>query len=113
MATVSLNRSDVFPVGTVVGIYPAQAQRQGSVGPQPPTVPAITTGTVDAAGNLSVTNAGILQGVDYVAAAQVNGVWQYVQARSTLDVTDYGTATGTGNITSGSTALASVAATSG
>jgi hypothetical protein len=93
MATVTLARSDAFPVGTTVGIYPAGAQRQGSSTPQPPTASVIASAAVDAAGLLTVTNAGILQGVDYVAAAQVGGVWTYVRARSTLDVADRGSAT--------------------
>lgn len=41
---------------------------------------------VDAAGLLTVTNAGILQGIDYVAYALVGGVHRYVRCRSTLDV---------------------------
>jgi hypothetical protein len=113
MATVTLARSDAFPVGTTVGIYPAPSQRAGSAGPQAPTAAAIATAVVDAAGNLSVTNAGILQGADYVAAASVNGTWQYVRARSTLDKTDAGTGIGVGDTSSGSAALANVAASSG
>jgi hypothetical protein len=97
MATVTLARSDAFPVGTTVGIYPAGAQRQGSSTPQPPTASVIASAAVDAAGLLTVTNAGILQGVDYVAAAQVGGVWTYVRARSTLDVADRGSASGDGH----------------
>jgi hypothetical protein len=113
MATVSLARSDAFPVGTVVGIYPAQSQRAGSSSPQAPTSAVIASGTVDAAGNLSVTNAGILQGADYVAAAQVGGVWTYVRLRSTLDVADRGSASGTGTTASGSPIVTSPVATSG
>jgi hypothetical protein len=113
MATVTLARSDAFPVGTTVGIYPAGAQRQGSSTPQPPTASVIASAAVDAAGLLTVTNAGILQGVDYVAAAQVGGVWTYVRARSTLDVADRGSASGTGTTTNGSPVVTSPVATSG
>lgn len=108
MATVSLTRPDLFPNGTVVGIYPAAAKNPG----QPPTAAAIASGTV-ASDNLSVTNAGILSYTSYVAAAQVGGVWVYANLRSTLDITDTGTATGTGNTTSGSASLSSVSASSG
>jgi hypothetical protein len=113
MATVTLARSDAFPVGTTVGIYPAGAQRAGSSSPQAPTAAAIASAAVDAAGLLTVTNAGILQGTDYVAAAQVGGVWQYVRCRSTLDVADRGSASGTGTTASGSPVVTSPVATSG
>jgi hypothetical protein len=113
MATVTLRRSDLFPVGTTVSIYPAQAQRAGSSSPQPPTAAAIASAAVDAAGLLTVTNAGIVQGTDYVASAQVNGVWQYARLRSTLDVTDTGSASGTGTTTSGSAVVTSPVASSG
>jgi hypothetical protein len=85
MPTVSINRSDLFPVGTVVGVYPASAQRRGQVPQGPPTASVIATGTVDAAGALSVTNAGILSYTDYVFYALVNGEHRYARCRSTLD----------------------------
>lgn len=81
MASVSLARSDLFPVGTVVGIYPAGSAKDGG----PPAAAVIATGTVDAAGALSVTNAGILSYTDYVAYALVGGQHRYLRARSTLD----------------------------
>lgn len=109
MPTATLSRSDAFPVGTSVGIYPFTARRYG----QPPTAAVIASGTVDAAGALSVTNAGILQGADYVAYAAVNGEHRYVTVRSTLDVTATGRATGTATTTSGSAALTSVSASTG
>jgi hypothetical protein len=112
VATISLTRPDVFPNGTVVGIYPAQSWRTGQNPQGPPTAAVIATGTVSG-DNLSVTNAGILSYQSYVAAAQVGGVWQGLRCRSTLDVADIGTATGTGNTTSGSATLSSVAATQG
>jgi hypothetical protein len=61
----------------------------------------------------AVTNAGILQGADYVASAQVGGIWRYVKLRSTLDVTDTGSAAGTGSTTSSSAVVTSPVATSG
>lgn len=86
MPTVTIARSDIFPVGTSVGIHPAGSQRPG-VAPAggPPTSAAIASGTVDAAGNLSVTNAGILSYTPYVAYALVNGEHRYARLRSTAD----------------------------
>jgi hypothetical protein len=85
MATVTIARSDIFPVGTSVGIYPAGAQRVGQSPAGPPTAAVIASGTVDAAGNLSVTNAGILSYTPYVAYALVNGEHRYARLRSTAD----------------------------
>jgi hypothetical protein len=82
MPTVLLSRSDVFPVGQSVGIYPAASQQFGMA---PVGAAAIASASVDAAGLLTVTNAGILQGVPYVAYALVGGVHRYVSVRSTLD----------------------------
>jgi hypothetical protein len=105
MPTVSISRSDLFPVGQSVGIYPSGAQRQGQTPAGPPTAAAIASGTVDAAGNLSVTNAGILSYTPYVAAAQVNGEWRYARLRSTLDTFDGGVATFTADTASGAATL--------
>lgn len=110
MPTVTLTgRSDLFPVGTTVGIYAGNSQRPA---PGPPTSPAIATGVVDAAGNLSVTNAGILQGVRYSAYANVGGIDVSTQVRSTLDVSDTGKGIGTATLNS-TTALTLVSATVG
>ena len=71
MPTVSLPAaSSPFPVGTTVAIYPAASRNPGNA----PTAAQIASAAVDAANNPSVTSAGILQGVDYVAYAQVGGV---------------------------------------
>src|SRR4051794_16082555 len=104
MPTVTVSRSDLWPVGTTVGIYAGGAHNPGGA----PLGAAITTGTVDAAGALSVTNAGLLSLTRYTAAAQIGSEWRYCRVRSTLDVTDKGTATGTVDTTSGSTTLANV-----
>lgn len=110
MPTVTLSRSDLFPIGTTVGIYPAAAQgADGSA----PRAAAIATGVVDAAGALSVTDAGILSYTAYIAAASVGGSWNYARLRSTLDVTDTGKGIGTGDTAIGSAALANVSASSG
>jgi hypothetical protein len=81
MATVTLRRSDLFPVAQSVGIYPAAAKRSG----QAPTSAVIASAAVDAAGLLTVTNAGILSYTDYVAYASVGGEHRYATLRSTLD----------------------------
>jgi hypothetical protein len=79
MATVTLNRSDLFPVGTSVGIYPGNSRPQAKDGP--PTSAVIASGTVDAAGALSVTNAGILSYQTYQAYALVNGEHRFARLR--------------------------------
>lgn len=111
MPSVVVSRSDLFPPGTTVGIYPAGSQPPTGVGP--PGAAAIASAAVAAGGTLTVTNAGILQGVTYVAYAQVGGVDRYVQVRSSLDISGLASTVGTGDTTSGSTALANVAASSG
>ena len=108
MATVTLSRSDVFPVGTSVGIYPAGA----AAGAAPGTA-VIASGTVDAAGALSVTNAGIVSGRTYLAHAVINGENRSIAVRSTVDAHDYGTAVGTGNTTNGSASVTSLTTSSG
>jgi hypothetical protein len=88
MPTVSL-RSPAFPVGQSVAIYPLAQQNltPSGAGAAPiGSAAAIASAAVDAAGLLTVTNAGILQGVDYVAYALVAGEHRYVRCRSTLDV---------------------------
>lgn len=110
MPTITLARSDLFPVGQSVGIYADGAQNmEGGA----PNGAAIASATVDAAGLLTVTNAAILSLTRYVAAASVGGTWRYARCRSTLDVTDLGRATGTATLTSGSPAITSVVASTG
>jgi hypothetical protein len=71
-----------------VAIYPLAQQNlsPSRAGAAPIGSTAIASASVDAAGLLTVTNAGILQGVDYVAYALVAGEHRYVRCRSTLDV---------------------------
>jgi hypothetical protein len=109
MATVTLARSDVFPVGTTVGIYPGNSFVPG----QAPGSAVIASAAVDAAGLLTVTNAGILSLTPYIASAQVGGVWQSLRVRSTLDVFDYGRAVGTWTTISGNVAVSSASLSSG
>jgi hypothetical protein len=114
MPTVSIARSDLFPVGTTVGIYPAGSQRGGQTpAGGPPTSAVIATGVVDAAGNLSVTNAGILSYTPYVAYALVNGEHRYARLRSTLDIFDGGVATFTADTASGAATLLNVSVSVG
>jgi hypothetical protein len=108
MPSVALTRPDAFPDGTSVGIYPASSRNPGDV----PTAAVIASGTV-ASNALSVTNAGILQGVGLVAYAKVGSEHRYVALRSTLDVSDTGIGSGTGNTTNGSASVTSAVASSG
>jgi hypothetical protein len=113
MATITLARSDLFPVGTVVGIYPDGSMPPGTQASSAPGAASIATGTVAADGTLTVTNASVASYTRYLAAASVASVWNYCRVRSTLDVFDYGRAVGTGDTVSGSAALANVVATTG
>lgn len=109
MATVLLRRSDMFPVGTTVGVYDRKAEKWGG----PPTATVIASAAVDAAGLLTVTDAAVLPYTDYVAYALVNSEHRYARVRSTLDQHDYGTAVGTGDTTTGSATVLNAAASSG
>jgi hypothetical protein len=112
MATVTLRRSDLFPVGTTVGIYP-----RGSGAPAgydgPPRSAVLASAIVDAAGLLTVTDPAVLSGTDYNAYAKIGSEHRYARVRSTLDVHDYGRVVGTGDITSGSFTILNAAASSG
>lgn len=108
MATITASRGDIFPVGTSVGAYVHGSRQDGSQ----PGSPVIASATVAADGSLTITNAGISSLTPYLLAAQVGGVWQYLRARSTLDIEDRGTAVGTVD-TNSTTALANVTASSG
>ena len=110
MPTITLPASsNPYPVGTVVGAY---APGSDVTAPAAPVGAAIATGTVDAANALSITNAGIVAGKDYVLYAAA-GPNPYVRARSTLDKADTGRAAGTGTLTTGSPAVDALTATSG
>jgi hypothetical protein len=107
MATVSINRPDLFGASATVGIYPADAKIDG----QGPASAALASGTTDSAGALSVTSGSIPSNTKLVAYAA--GTGNYCRCRSTLDVEDRGTAVGTADTTSGSANLANVTASSG
>jgi hypothetical protein len=109
MATVTVNRPDIFGASTSVGIYPGDSFTPG----QAPRAPAIASASTDAAGALSVTSGSLLSLTSYWAAAQIGGVWVGTRARSTLDTFDRGTAVGTADTTNGSPNLANVTASSG
>ena len=78
MATVTLRRSDVFPVGTSVGIFPRNAivPGRGAQGT------AIASAAVDSDGLLTVTNAGIADYTPYAAYAQVGAEHRHLLERS-------------------------------
>lgn len=80
MATVTLNRSDLFPVGTTVGVYP-----RNSVAPDAgATGSAIASAAVAADGTLTVTNAGIADYTPYTCYAKVAGEHRYALVQSNL-----------------------------
>lgn len=80
MATITVNkRSDLFPVGTSCGVWPAAAQKDGAA---PAGPAAIASATVDSAGTLTVTNAGIVDQTPYVAYALVGGQHRYLRVRT-------------------------------
>lgn len=109
MATITCSRSDLFPPTTTVGVYPAESRADSAA----PRAAQITSGTVDAAGNLSITNAGILSYTSYVLYALVSSEHRYVRARSTLDISDLGRGIGTCTLSNGSATVSSVVVTSG
>ena len=99
MSTVSLARSDLFPVGTTVSVYAGSSiPHSGGV----PAGTAVASAVVDAAGNLLVDNAAILPYTSYIAHATVSGQQRYALVRSTLDRFDNGSGTGTGDTTNNS-----------
>jgi hypothetical protein len=112
MPSVTISRPDLFPSTTVVGIYPPGSKRHGQTPLGIPTAAAIATGTVTA-DTVTITNAAILQGVDYEAFATVNAENRYLKVRSTLDVADIGRGAGTGTTTSGSPIITGLTASSG
>jgi hypothetical protein len=78
MATITVSkRSDLFPIGTVVAAYPRSHGPEGA--PRTSTA-AIATGTVDAAGALSIANAGLLSGQIYSLYALVAGEHRWLSA---------------------------------
>ena len=99
MARITLNRSDLFPVSTVVGIYDAPIPANGGA----PGAAAVTTGTVDAAGLLTIDNTSLASLKGYTAYALVGSEHRYARVRSTLDVHDTGGGTGTGDTASNAT----------
>lgn len=104
MPNLVVNRPDRFPNGTVVDAYPASARK--ARGDLPPGGPILETQTV--ASNIA-TFTTLAADTPYTFYAAATG--QYLNQR--LSTTDLGKAVGTGDTTSGSAALATVAATSG
>lgn len=100
MSRITLARSDLFPVGTVVSVFAGNCTPPDGGAP---AGTAITTGTVDAAGLLSIDHASILPYTSYTLHASVGGQHRWVRARSHLDVFDSGGGTGTGDTASNTT----------
>jgi hypothetical protein len=75
MASIVL-RSDRFPVGTSVGLYPVSQKTPGVA----PAAAAVQTATVAADGTL--TFVGLPDGTPYTTYATVGGVVTYVDART-------------------------------
>lgn len=81
MATQTLSREDVFPVGTSVAAYPlanwptAQRPPTGA-----PVGSSAASGTVQANGVVTFT--GLADATNYVAYAQVSGVHRYIRFRT-------------------------------
>lgn len=107
MASYTLNRSDLFPVGTAVSAFAVATPQTNVEGPTPGV--AVETQTVGAAGTAAFV--ALAADTPYVFYALVSGEHRKLRAR--VSSFDYGRAAGTGDTTSGSTALANVAATSG
>lgn len=108
MATLTCSRSDVFPPTATVTVHPLGAKRDG----QAPCGAAVASGTVDAAGALSITDSDIVSGTTFELYSLVGTEHRYLRARSTLDIFDTGSAVGTGD-TNSTTALANVSASAG
>lgn len=109
MATLTLSRSDLFPPGTTVSIRAAGSKRDG----QAPCGAEVASGTVDAAGALSVTSGSVLSLTSYVCYALVGAEHRYAMARSTLDLFDVGGAVGTGDTANAANTLLNVSASAG
>src|SRR4051794_6736303 len=92
MANITVNRSDLFPVGTSVGLYPRSSSRAHERNPDgsavgPPWGTATETATVAAGGSLTFTTAAANTG--YIAYAQVGG--QHRELRVSSRTYDPGT----------------------
>lgn len=77
MASQTIKREDLYPVGTSVSAYARSNWPQSQLPPSgAPVGSAAATATVQADG--TVTLAGLADATNYYAAAQVSGVWRYV-----------------------------------
>jgi hypothetical protein len=82
MATLVVNRSDLFPVGTTVKAYALTTAEQGHsalVREGEPKGANAGSATVNATGVLELTR--LAENVPYVVAAEVAGAWRYLQVR--------------------------------
>lgn len=117
MAGFVLKRSDIFPIGTSVGAYPASARLAGDRDAAPAAAAAVESQTVDAAG--TATFVALAADTDYLFYALVGGQHRMTRGR-TKTVTGptsvqgaQGRAVGVATTTSGSAALTAVSATTG
>lgn len=69
----TINRIDIFPDGTEIELYYARNQPSNV---EPPRGNPITSATMTAG---EATFAGLVEHEDYLAAAQVGGVWRYLR----------------------------------
>ena len=79
--SVTLTDSQVFPAGVTVNAYlassfPGQPPQRGQA---PGGVPVVSSGV---AGSSSTNLSGLAAEANYVAGAEVNGVWKYVRFRT-------------------------------
>jgi hypothetical protein len=80
VAVITINRSGRFPVGTVVGLFPAGAVPAGAGTNRPPGAAQVTSATVAADGSL--TFSGVTAETPYAAYALVGGEHRVIFVRS-------------------------------
>ena len=77
MATITLAVNHFFAVGEEVGVYPDTSVSPTHTGS--PHASALASGTVDAEGNLTITDDDLVAGGRYVAAADIAvDDWRYI-----------------------------------
>lgn len=82
MATITVaNASSIFPAGTTVKAYPLKGFSIRDPDSGPPSGGEITSAAVAASGELTLTNAGLVEGSNYLLAAEVAGAWRYLHVR--------------------------------
>jgi hypothetical protein len=82
VANFTLKRVDVFPSGTTVDARKRSVF--GNVDPARGTAPPGAAETTAASDGVSVPFVGLTDETEYVFSAQVGGVWQHVNGRTTI-----------------------------